>query len=423
MKINNFSYKYSLYEILITILPISLLFSNLISELILIFFLISIIFKINFNILKIKILGSVFFLLIFIYFYLIFNFSINIDKDPSFSRSFFFIRFPLYAFSIYLILDIFKLDLKKIFFSWLFISMIISFDIFYQYNFGKNIFGYKSILQGDFYRLGGFLNDELKIANLIIHIFVPVFVFLHQTLTKNLKNHVLLFVYVMIVFISVFLTGERSNFITLSFFLSIYVMFTNLRKNFLILFIVSLPIIFFYLKTNEPNLTKRMTTALVKIYKTNLYNGNEKGFFYKNNQYFAHYSTALEIGKDYPFFGVGLKNFRKYCDNDKYNNKIHPDFVKLKCSTHPHNFYFELISETGFVGLFIFLMSFFIIFKKFLIQSYKNKDNFLFGNTLILIIFFIPLLPKGSFFTNWNAMIFWITFSFCLFSYKKFKND
>lgn len=423
MKLNNLFNNPKLYEILIILIPVCLLFSNLLSEIIFLFLVVSAIYKIKFEIFRNKTNDLILFLLIFISFYLVFNFFINIDKNPSITRSFFFIRFLFYAYSLYLILENFDVNINKIFFGWLIISVMISLDIFFQYIFGKNILGYPSILQGDFHRLGGFLNDELKIANLIIHIFVPVLAYFHKFHSNKFKHQMLLFGYVLLIFISIFLTGERSNFITLSLFLIIYIILTDLRKKFFYLFLISLPILIIFFKIYEPNLTKRMTTNLYNIYKKNLIYKNENAFFYKNNQYFAHYSTALEIAKDYPIFGVGLKNFRNYCNNDNYNDKIHPHFIDLKCSTHPHNFYFEIISETGFLGLIIFLVSFFIIFTKFVLFSIKKKDNFLFGNSLILIIYFIPLLPKGSFFTNWNAMIFWLVFALCIYSYKNKKHD
>ena len=50
-----------------------------------------------------------------------------------------------------------------------------------------------------------------------------------------------------------------------------------------------------------------MTTDIYKIYKVNILENNEKGFLYKNNHYFAHYSTALQINEEYPLFGVGMK--------------------------------------------------------------------------------------------------------------------
>ena len=79
----------------------------------------------------------------------------------------------------FLSIEFLGVKLKNIFFFWLIILLIICLDLFYQYFNGENILGYKSIKQGDFNRLGGFLDDELKISNLIIYFFVPVFSFFH----------------------------------------------------------------------------------------------------------------------------------------------------------------------------------------------------------------------------------------------------
>ena len=40
----------------------------------------------------------------------------------------------------------------------------------------------------------------------------------------------------------------------------------------------------------------------------------------------------------------------------------------------------------------------------------------------MLISFFIPFLPKGSFFTNWNAMIFWTVVGINLYLMKQKPN-
>ena len=408
-----------IYEILLIILPISFLFSNLFSEILIFSIIFSIFFLIDKNDLKKEFNNSIFILFLIISSYLILNYFVNIDKNPSISRSFFFIRFPIFAFSIYIILKEFNLNLKKIIIGWLIIFLIISFDIFFQFLNGKNLLGYSSVLQGNFYRLGGFLNDELKIANLIIHFSIPVFVYFHKNMKLNRQNLLTLFFLFIIMVSTVFLTGERSNFISLLIFFLIYLIFTNLRKNLLILIIISIPILFYSIKSYEPNLTNRMVINLYEIFKKNIFEENHNGFLYKKNHYFAHYSTAIQIGQDYPFFGVGMKNFRNFCHLEKYDNKVHPNFRHIKCSTHPHNFHFEVISEIGFLGYLLFVLSFGTIFFKFFKKAFKNRDYFLFGNSIILIINFLPFLPKGSFFTNWNAMIFWTIFGLCIYSYKK----
>ena len=51
----------------------------------------------------------------------------------------------------------------------------------------------------------------------------------------------------------------------------------------------------------------------------------------------------------------------------------------------------------------------------------KTKNNYLILSSLIIFIYFVPFLPKGSFFTNWNAIIFWTVFAFIYSNYIKLK--
>ena len=134
----------------------------------------------------------------------------------------------------------------------------------------------------------------------------------------------------------------------------------------------------------------------------------------RENRYFSHYSTAWEIFKNYPIFGVGLKNFRVYCQNPIYNKNVPISLKNQNCTTHPHNLYFEILSELGISGSLIFFSFFGYFFYICIKKSYREKHMFLFGNTIFLMTYFIPFLPRGSFFTNWNAMIFWTLFAVTL---------
>ena len=161
----------------------------------------------------------------------------------------------------------------------------------------------------------------------------------------------------------------------------------------------------------ESSKFKRMITQNIQIIKSTLISDNERGFLYKDNQYFSHYSTAIEMYKEYPVLGVGLKNFRNYCNKQSYKKNIYPSWKNNSCSTHPHNPYFEILSELGTLGFVVFFGSFLIIFYLFIKEYIKNKNPLLFANTIILMTYFVPFLPKGSFFTNWNAIIFWTIFA------------
>ena len=56
--------------------------------------------------------------------------------------------------------------------------------------------------------------------------------------------------------------------------------------------------------------------------------------------------TAYKMFEDQPLLGHGPKMFRVICKDEKYAKGVSP------CMTHPHNFYVQLLAETGIVVFF-----------------------------------------------------------------------
>jgi O-antigen ligase len=95
------------------------------------------------------------------------------------------------------------------------------------------------------------------------------------------------------------------------------------------------------------------------------------------------------------------------------------------CNTHPHNIYFEFISELGLIGLIFLLIGLFYILS-YIFTALKNihfkKDininSAFFFSSLGILISIFPLFPSGSFFNNWLSAIFYFNLAF-LFYFKK----
>ena len=321
--------------------------------------------------------------------------------------------------SISFFLNSLKLNEKKIFSFWAIIILITCIDLNFQYFNKVNLIGNRAILQGDVYRLGGFMGDELKISNLIFHFGALAFIYSFSRKIKKNKIIILNILFLLILIISIFLTAERSNFVTIALFfiiLNFFLLTKNMKFSLIIFSLLSVMLIFFSI--NNKDLSKRMTTTIFKEVKNFKYEPN-KSFLNKDSHYFAHYSTAYQLFKKNPYFGIGIKNFRMFCDTDEFNKDIHPVWKNKKCATHPHNYYFEFLSELGIVGFVLIIYFFIFSFVKFL----RSKNNFIILGSFILLVSFIPFLPRGSFFTNWNAIIFWTVFAFIYSRYVKLKNS
>lgn len=118
--------------------------------------------------------------------------------------------------------------------------------------------------------------------------------------------------------------------------------------------------------------------------------------------------SGIEVGAVSPLVGVGGKNFRDVCpqirpENIPLNGDYFPE-VLIFCSTHPHNIYIEVFAEYGLIGSILF-----VVMLSGLAVAFRGQrsDPIALGAGIGALIIVWPLVPHGSFFTNWNGIIFW----------------
>ena len=157
-------------------------------------------------------------------------------------------------------------------------------------------------------------------------------------------------------------------------------------------------------------------------------------FLPRRNMHTALFLTAIDTWRMNKIFGNGIKSFRKDCILIiKSRHKYKGDYQKLikanrACSNHPHNYYLEILTETGIVGLCFIILFFLILLIATLKYLLKNKNKFFVEKNLILLAALISLLldlfpikSSCSFFSTQNATYITIILSIIM-SYKKSKS-
>ena len=331
-------------------------------------------------------------------------------------RSFLFIKFILLVVAFSILLKDNKI-LGLVHKSWLFVIVIIILDIFFERFMGKNILGNISLDQT---RIVSFFKNELVVGGFIFCFgYASTTYFINNKTTNKLISPIILIF--LLIPLAVFVTGEKSNFIK-SILLFVLVIYFFKKNKPTLNYKVIVASVFFFISCilifNDSLRVKYSETYKRILASQNTLDTQKVNLkYFTQIKYFAHYDVAIRIFKNYPILGIGNKNFRIECFKDKYfNEKI--AFSHSRCSTHPHQIHFEILSEQGILGYFLILYLIIYFSIKNLKIAIKNKNVYHFSNTVYLLIFFIPLLPGGGVFSTFNGALFWIIFSLVNLNYE-----
>ncbi len=350
----------------------------------------------------IELIKDKFFLsLVLLWIYLNINALFGINYEISLIRSIFFFRYILLIFAfVYFFRN--KHIRDKVINFWTIILLIVLFDIFFEFLFGKNIFGFESPMKNE--RIVSFFKDELIVGSFLASFLFIIFgKFFYE-------DKIILSAFLFIIFSAgIFITGERSVSIKIIISMTLVILFMIENPKFKIyttLFSILIVSLIF-------------STSKLNIRYSSFYSHLEKNFK-KENTYKSFLETkylnqsifSYEILKNNYFLGVGTKNYLSACNNLKKTSKntIIRENVDL-CYTHPHQFYYEFISEHGIIGTIIILSILLnLFFNKSLTLKTVDKRK-LFAFKIYLIISLIPVLPTGSFFSSLQLFQFFLNYA------------
>jgi len=325
----------------------------------------------------------------------------------SIKSSFFYFRIGVFSCFIWYLIDKDKSILTFFYYALVLCFSALAIDGYIQYFTGTNLAGFK--ISGN--RVSSFFGNELIMGSYLSRLFPLLFALF---LIKKKQKYEIYFIGILFILVDVliFMSGERSAF----FFLNlstvfIIILIKEYQKFRLITFIIAI-ICVVILSLNSSKLNERMfkgpaeDMGLVKSSK-------EAVIFSKVHDSLIR--TAYNMFKDQPIFGHGPKMFRIICKDKKYATGVAP------CTTHPHNFYIQLLAETGIIG-FLFLFSalsyvVFISLRQFKSIIFKQKRPLTDYQVCLLagiLITVWPLTPNGNFFNNWLMVAYSLPIGFYL---------
>ena len=410
----------NLFIILMIFFPISFVVGNLAINLItsLIIFLGLYVFdykKIN----KLINYNSLFFLPLIFFLYVIINsIFINHVGQILIIKSILNLKFLLLISLTVYILSHFKISYSIFKNYFLAITLILSLSVIFQYLLFQNgiiieylkpgmcIMKNSTILRCE--RFSGLFGSEYLAGGFLSMFGVFSIYLFYKFSSYNKLNIFVISVSLILTFIAIILSGGRNGVLIFFLILSFSIILSKELRNKIILFtIISILITSFLISTSDNVKHRLIDWPSTILFKNN--SNLTKGIL--NSPWGAHYVTAYDIYKENKFFGSGYRTFREVCSprneeylNQKYNLNISID---SGCSTHPHNIYFEVISELGLFGIILFTLMLYVVLMRPLLKFKKSKkvknwEVSVFSFILIASIFF-PFKPTGSIYTTWYA--------------------
>ncbi|MDC0492734.1 O-antigen ligase family protein [Alphaproteobacteria bacterium] len=193
------------------------------------------------------------------------------------------------------------------------------------------------------------------------------------------------------------LTGERINFLIRACggMLAALVWQPNWRRYIILIIIEIFAVAAVFVAM--PNVQDRFTITVVNSLPTG-----------PHSDYYRVMGAGLSIVETAPVLGIGPATHRELCPSILGKSEF-------RCDNHPHNFYIQLLTETGVFGLVTgSLMIVSIIWAAF-VGWRKNRDNVVAATAFVVPVgLFFPIQSTGDFFGQWNNIFMWSAIALAL---------
>ena len=330
-------------------------------------------------------------------------------------KSFLFLRFLVLYFVVRYLVCKEIINYKLLFFVYGLFAFFVSFDLIIQYMFGKNLLG----MEGGSRRLSGVFGDEYIAGGFIqkFFIFLPYSVLFFSKIRNKFLLHILLLFIFGITLFGVLASGNRMPlFLTILALVLIFIYEKKLRKLIGSAFIVFLLVFSFLLKTNDRTFNhfkefKTKSFEFISYFHESLLSSEK---VLPKNVYVKEFVSGILTWQQNRIFGSGVKSFFLNCSS--IEKDIKTKYVG-SCNTHPHNYYLEIATSLGILGLFLSIIIFSIILIKSITFTLNSSvvpeiKNIFVPFFIIFVSEIFPLKTTGSFFTSQTGNFLFIILAF-----------
>ncbi len=264
-----------------------------------------------------------------------------------------------------------------------------------QYILGKDFFGNPYIgLVGNI-RLTT-AAGKMAIGMMLTLILFPALAYLFY------HNKSLALIYALIGSLAVFLSGERTALLLLCVGFALIALSFRRTRVYVAAVSIIISVVVLTLYVNQsPIISRQVHSTSYEI------------SHFSQTSYGRIYSTAMELFLSDPIFGIGLRHFQSECLSEDYypmwEDITKPHLTKsYLCVTHPHNIYLEVLTETGLIGmlLFVLMISCWLKFA-WKVRDQIKKYPIKIGALINICIKLIPIAASSSLFIAWPTAPLW----------------
>jgi O-antigen ligase len=141
----------------------------------------------------------------------------------------------------------------------------------------------------------------------------------------------------------------------------------------------------------QGNMGGRFTTAIVNDLPTGT-----------DSDYYRVMGGGVMAFLEAPLLGIGTANYRDLCSSVLLGESA------FRCDNHPHNYYIQMLAETGILGFATGVFMICTIIWTLFRAGRANRQNIVAATAFIVPLgLFFPLQSTADFFGQWNNIFMW----------------